>query len=264
MTLADCEGFFWARTKRNVAPSVHTVHLRRTAVRSLFNALHELEPKFVNPTRSLDLPPRGDLRARPLTDNELTSVHVAALGRVRYLDRAALAVALAESTATSGEIPQVRWRHVDLRRARSRFPGRSRFTRDGALSPWGLSVLPRVWDDTSPEPDDFVVSRRGDYADPHSAQAPCPTCSAKVLRAAGVVGDDIRPTSIRLWSGASVLDAHGVEAAAAALGITSLDATRRSLNARRRLVTATVRRVGPRNSRRSSLARSSTTSPPIS
>jgi site-specific recombinase XerD len=58
-TLADCEGFVWARTKRNAAPSMHTVHLRRTAVHGLFQALHQLEPTIVDPTNSLELPPRA-------------------------------------------------------------------------------------------------------------------------------------------------------------------------------------------------------------
>lgn len=155
---------------------------------------------------------------------------MAALGRVRSPDRAVLAVALAESTATTGEIPQVRWRHVDLAAGTVALPGASPVrARTGILGPWGRGVLTRVRNETSPEPDDFVVSRRGDYADPHCAQAAIANLLAKLLRAAGLVGSDVRPTSIRLWAGRHVLDARGIEAAAAALGVTGLDATLRSL-----------------------------------
>lgn len=232
-TLADCEGFIWAPTKRNAAPSMHTVHLRRTAVRGLFRALRQLEPDFVDPTTHLDLPSKGDPRARPLTDDELMSLRVAALGRVRSSNRAALAVALAESTATTGEIPQVRWRDVDLAAGTVALPGATPIrARTGALSPWGRGVLTRVSDETSPPADDFVVSRRG-YTDSHSGQAAIANLLAKLLRAAGLVSNDVRPTSIRLWGGAHALNTRGVEAAAAALGITSLDATLRSLHRQR-------------------------------
>ncbi len=231
--LADCEGFVWAPTKRNTAPSMHTVHLRRTALRGLFRALRQLEPDFVDPTTHLDLPTKGDPRARPLTDDELTSLRIAALGRVRSSNRAALALALAESTATTGEIPQVRWRDVDLAAGTVALPGVTPVrARMGALSPWGRGVLKRVRNETSPPTDDFVVSRRG-YGDSHSGQAAMANLLAKLLDSAGLVGSDVRPTSIRLWAGATVLDTRGVEAAAAALGITSLDATLRSLHRQR-------------------------------
>jgi integrase/recombinase XerC len=231
--LADCEGFIWAPTKRNSAPSLHTIHLRRTAVRGLFRTLRQLELDFVDPTAHLDLPSKGDPRARPLTDDELTSLRIAALGRVRSSNRAALAVALAESTATTGEISQVRWRDVDLAAGTVALPGASPIrARTVTLSPWGRGVLTRVSDETSPPADDFVVSRRG-YTDSHSGQAAMANLLAKLLDAAGLVGGDVRPTSIRLWAGATVLDTRGVEAAAAALGITSLDATLRSLHQQR-------------------------------
>ncbi len=232
-TLADCEGFIWAPTKRAAAPSMHTVHLRRTAVRGLFRTLLQLEPKFVDPTTHLDLPSKGDPRARPLTDDEMTSLRVAAIGRVRSSNRAALAVALAESTATTGEIPQVRWRDVDLAAGTVALLGATPVrARTVSLSPWGRGVLARVRVETSPPEDDFVVSRRG-YADPHSGQAAMANLLTKILDAAGLVGVDVRPTSIRLWAGVNVLDSLGVEAAATALGITSLDATLRSLHRQR-------------------------------
>ena len=52
----DCEQFLWARTKRNAAPSIHTVHLRRSAIRSLFTVLIELGEDFTDPSLRLALP----------------------------------------------------------------------------------------------------------------------------------------------------------------------------------------------------------------
>lgn len=232
-SLADCEEFIWAPTWRNAAPSMHTVHLRRTAVRGLFRTVRQLEPEFADPTSHLDLPSKGDPRARPLTDDEMTSLRVAALGRVRSPSRAALAVALAESTATTGEIPLVRWCHVNLAAGTVALPGASPVrARTVSLSPWGRGVLTSDRNETSTPANDFVISRR-DYADPHSGQAAMANLLAKLLDAAGLVGSDVRPTSIRLWAGVNVLNSRGVEAAAAALGITSLDATLRSLHRQR-------------------------------
>jgi len=234
VTLADCEGFIWAPTKRHAAPSLHTVHLRRTALRGLFHALRQLELEFVDPTNDLDLPPKGDPRTRPLTDDEILSARVAALGRVHAADRAALALALAETTATTGEIPQVRWRHVDLAAKTVRLPGADPIkARMGRLSPWGAGLLARVAGEATPGSDEFVVSRRGSYEDPHSAQAAMANLLTKLLRSAGMDGPAIRPTSIRLWGAAQVLHTAGIEAAANALGVSSLDAARRTLQAPR-------------------------------
>jgi integrase/recombinase XerC len=229
-TLVDCESFVWARTRRNVAPSIHTVHLRRTALRSLFQTVCELEPGSADPTNDMALPPRGHSVARVFTDHEMVRVRVAALGRVRSSDRAALAVALAESTATTGEIPQVRWHHVDLAMGTVALFGASPIrARTGTLSVWGRDVLARVVRETSPAPEDFVVTRRGNYADPHCAQAAVANLLTKVIRAAGLADAGGRPTSIRLWGATCVLDTRGIEAAAAALGVSSLDTTLRSL-----------------------------------
>lgn len=231
VTLADCEGFVWARTRRNATPALHTVHLRRTALGGLFAVLRQLEPGFVDPTVDLTLPSKTQRRVRPLTDAEMTSVRVTALGRVRSTNRAVLAVALAEATATTGEIPQVRWCDVDLAAHSVHLLGASPVApREGPLSAWGQRVMERVQRDEDPHANDFVVARRGHYATPHDAQAAMANLLTKVLTAAGVTGSGVRPTSIRLWGARQVLLASGIEAAAAALGVASLDVARRALS----------------------------------
>ena len=226
----DCESFIWARTRRNTVPALATVHLRRSALSGLFAVLCELEPGFVDPTVDVALPAKTTRRVRPLTDAEMTSAHVAALGRVRSSRRAVLSVALAEATATTGEIPQVRWRDLDLAAGTVQLLGASPVrARRGQLSSWGVRVLRRVLDEEHPDGGDFVVERRHDYGDAHSAQAAVANLLTKVLITAGLTAPGIRPTSIRLWGARQVLVRSGIEAAAAALGITSLDAARNAL-----------------------------------
>lgn len=221
----DCDAFLWAPTRRNAPPSVHTVHLRRTALRGLYRALRELDPSVVDPTRDLDLPEKVSLRARALTDGEITLVRTAALGRHRQPMRAAATIALAEATATTGEIPQVRWGDVDLAAGTALLPGADPARpRAGRLTEWGVHVLGRSSSDMAPPPGDLVIPRRSGPPESHAAQAATANRITKLLAAAGLVGADVRPNSIRLWAATSTLTAAGIEAAARALGIDSLDA----------------------------------------
>lgn len=230
VTSLDCDGFVWAPTKRNVAPSLHTVHLRRTALRGLFSTLSECEPGWADPSRDLVLPARDGRRARPLLDAEITLVRSAAMGRRRSRYRAAAAFALAEATATTGEIAQVRWCHINVKKGTVELPGASPVRpRTGRLSQWGVSVLGDLARRKKPSSTDWVVARRSEYEDAHSAQATMANLLTKVCVAGGVRGTDVRPTSIRLWGGVQVLRGEGIEAAAAALGISSLDACARAL-----------------------------------
>ena len=95
---ADCESFMWAPTRRNVSPSVHTVHLRRTALRGVFRVLHQLDPAFTDPTATVDLPGRHGRCTRPLSNGEIVLLRTAALGRNRQPLRGASVIALAEAT----------------------------------------------------------------------------------------------------------------------------------------------------------------------
>lgn len=225
----DCEQFLWARTKRNSAPSIHSVHLRRSAIRSLFAVLVELGEDFTDPSQRVTLPSKRVRRARPLTDDEITLLRTVALGRRSGAVRATLAVALAEATATTGEIPQLRWCDLHVSDGTIDLPGAAPIrTRRADLSPWGLLIL------KSEEPrhhsDEWIITRVAGYADGHSGQAATSNLLAKLLHAAGLTGEDVRPSSIRLWAGARVLGTAGIEGAANALGLSSLDATRAALS----------------------------------
>jgi len=229
-TAADCDAFCWARTRRGAAPSLHTVHLRRTALRNLFAILDGLEPGWVDPTARLDLPGRPSARVRPLTDAEMHLVRTAALGGSRSRARVTCAVSLAEATATTGEVAQIRWRDLDRAAGSVGLPGAPPIRpRRAELTPWGAATLLRASDEVTPAPEEFVVPRRSPYADPHTAQAAMANLLAKLLVTAGVAVPGVRPSSIRLWGALQVLQLRGIEAAAAALGVSSLDVARRAL-----------------------------------
>ena len=229
-TPEDCAAFVWAPTRRGQPPSLHTVHLRRTALRGLYATLGTLEPTTSDPTVLLSLPSRTINAARPLSDAEVALARTAALGRGPESRRACAALALAEATATTGEIARVCWRDLDIAHGRVALPGATPVrARVAPLSDWGAATLARQGRDLSPAPGAWVVPRRGEYRDDHVAQAAMANLLSRVLAAAGLREARVRPTSIRLWAGRRALESGGIEAAARALGIASLDATVRSL-----------------------------------
>jgi site-specific recombinase XerD len=223
-TAADCDGFIWARTRRNTSPSLHTVHLRRTALRGLFRALQHDNPDIVDPTTGIDLPSRNSNRVRALTSSEMELVRTAALGRSRQPLRGAAAVALAEATATTGEVPQVEWRHVSFTDGVVTLSGADPIQpRVGTLTAWGIGVLHRWQHQQSPQPHQRVIPNGSTSTAGYSQQAAIANLLSKLLSTAGLYGPDVRPGSIRLWGARQQLDRHGIEAAATALGVDSLD-----------------------------------------
>lgn len=230
-SLEDCAAFVWAPTRRARPPSLHTVHLRRTALHGLYQTLGTLDPSTPNPAALLILPARPVNAARPLRDSEMALVRTAALGRGRESSRACAALALAEATATTGEIALARWGDLDLTRGSVSLPGAPPVrAREAHISDWGAATLARMSRRGLAAPDSWVVSRHGDYHDVHSAQAAMANLLTRVLCAAGLDDEHVRPTSIRLWAARRTLGRDGVVAAARALGIASLDATTRSLS----------------------------------
>ncbi|WP_334145090.1 hypothetical protein, partial [Rhabdothermincola sp.] len=232
-TREDCEGFVWAPTRRRTPPSLHTVHLRRTALRAIYRTVTTLAPGTVDPSAGVDLPAKTGRRPRPLTDDELDRLRIAALGRTQQPLRAAAVIALAEASATSGEIPCIRWADVDLTASTVALPGADPIkARTGVLTDWGTAVLGRWQRACLPEPDHPVVTRRPSAATGHSAQAATANQLTRLLRSAGLDHRDIRPGSVRLWAAATALRRGGIEAAARTLGIDSLDAAADALDHR--------------------------------
>src|SRR5947209_3463754 len=107
------EGFVRARSRSLQVPSPATMHLRRSAVRLLFQEGRRLGSVSSDPTLDLLLPPRTNLRTRPLTDEEMLVCRSACL-RTLSETRQPAAWALAEATARSAEISEIRVRDLDL------------------------------------------------------------------------------------------------------------------------------------------------------
>ncbi len=224
-TAQDCENFLWAPTRRNTQPAMHTVHLRRTALRNLFGIIEQLDPQFADPSRNLDLPSKHSRSVRPLTNPELALVRTAALGRHRHPLRSAAIVALAETTATTTEIAHIRWHHIDLEHRSVELCGADPVqARVGQLTTWGTGVLHR-WHDNTPAAgdDDHVIDRRNPTMTAHVAQASITNQLHRLIGDAGLHDPTIKPASIRLWGARQQLERHGIEHAARALGVSSLD-----------------------------------------
>ncbi|MDZ7732981.1 MAG: hypothetical protein U5R31_07555 [Acidimicrobiia bacterium] len=140
------------------------------------------------------------------------------------------------ATATTGEIPRVHWRDLDLHHRTVRLPGAPPIRpRHAALTDWGAAALAR-WHhagliDRSPS-SPVLSSRTAGIRTHHAAQAAAANLITKILHAAGLDHPDIRPSSLRLWGAEQARAADGIEAAARALGIDSLDATADALELR--------------------------------
>lgn len=229
-------GFVWARTARNADPAIATVHLRRTALRMLVRALAQLnDPPSVDPTATLVLPSKTRAQLRPLDTDEVGLLRIAAAGRARYRLEAMALLALAETTATTGEIAALGWPQLDLAEGSVALPGAGAIhPRTGKLTGWGVAALNR-WNERHAEPGPGLPIVYQGRARPGSqaSQATIVSRLSRLLARAGLTGDDIRPTSIRLWQPARQLsEGARIETVARLLGHTSLDATAAQLGYR--------------------------------
>jgi integrase/recombinase XerC len=216
--------FLLARSGRtNVAPSVATSHLRRSAVRLLFRVLRQLSLVDHDPTLDLALPPRSSLRARPLTDDEIALGRSFSLHSVVETRRPA-AWALAEASARTSEIPGVCIRDLDWDNGRVWLAGGAKVEpRWAPFSMWGARALERRLETVGSDPDTpLVYEGRGSL---ESRQASACDAISETLRRAGLADEpDVRPLSVTAWAGRKVLDESGrIDAVARALGMRSLD-----------------------------------------
>jgi integrase/recombinase XerC len=221
----DVVGFVWARTRRGSDPAIATVHLRRTALRMLNRALLQLGIEVDDPSRHLLVPPKTRAELRPLDDDEIGLLRIAAAGRQRGQRLAMATVALAEATATTGEIAKLRWR--DLDGPELCLPGTGRIRpRTATLTPWGQRALDRLAKHARPGSDEMIAYHGNEAPDSQAGQAAIVNRLARLLTLAPLDAPDIRPTSIRLWQPARQLAAGmRIEQLARQLGHTSLDVT---------------------------------------
>jgi integrase/recombinase XerC len=203
------------------------MHLRRLALRLLFRSVREAGVPVGDPTIDLSLPPRTQLAARPLTDEEVTLCRGHAAWSLVDARRAA-AWALAEATCRSVEIGTIRVADVDLVQRRVWVHGgRTTAPRWGYLTEWGIAQVERRIQQLSGEPDARVVY--GGEGGSATGQVSACSAIADVLRRSGLAAEsDVRPASIAAWAGTQVLgDTGRIDVVARRLGMASLDRTAR-------------------------------------
>lgn len=216
------KAFIRATTGAGEAPSVSTMHWRRSALRLLFRAARDAGLVNGDPTLDLVLPPRSSLGTRPLTDDEVALCRSVAQWSLAGSRRAAV-WALAEATCRSSELPNISADDVDLATGRVWISGgKTTDPRQGRLSEWGIQqVKARVLEVDQPSRP-LVYSGRSPSG---AGQVAGSTALVDVLTRAGLRHEpDVRPGSVAAWAGRRVLDETGrIELAARALGVRSLD-----------------------------------------
>lgn len=218
----QAEAFVQAVLASGAAPSVSTMHWRRTALRLMFRAAREVGLVDGDPTLDLVLPPRSSLGTRPLTDDEVALCRSAAQWSLAGSRRAAV-WALAEATCRSSELPIISADNLDLDSGRVWISGgKATEPREGRLTDWGLlHVRARVRELGEPT-QPLVYSGRSPSG---AGQVSGASALVDVLTRAGLHHEpDVRPGSVAAWAGRRVLDETGrIELAAQALGVRSLD-----------------------------------------
>ena len=134
VSASQVEAFVRSTSSDGAIPSVATMRLRRSTLRSLFRTARELGLVDGDPTLDLALPSRTNEAARPLTDLEVQRCRRVALEDLTST-RLAVPWALGEATARTAEIP-----HVACRRPRSRAAVGSGSTVRATRKPrWGVA-----------------------------------------------------------------------------------------------------------------------------
>ncbi len=230
---ADVVEFVNAHTRHGAAPQLATRHARRTALRTLFRTLRRLGLDAHDPTLDVLLPPRGANAARPLTDDEVVLCRTSAqTGAAGLRSRLAVVWALGESGAVSSEIATLRIQDLNnpAQPTTVELPGTRRHDpRQAPLTDWATLVLRRRVGELAREgaTADTLLAYGGRAA-PGGAQAQASVCNAlrQVLDRAGLIEQaDVRPASLRNWTGRCLYDSGAaLEQVARSLGHRSLDA----------------------------------------
>jgi integrase len=200
---------------------VARMHSRRAVLRTLFRFARELGLVSGDPSLDVRLPAKSTLATRPLTDDEVMlcrSYSLTSLTETRH----AAAWALAETTARTCEIPNIRACDVDLSLGRVWIHGGGRTPpRWGRLSSWAAQQLGRRIEFVGSDAPLVYAGVRGG----ESAQASSSSAIADALRRAGLETEpDVRPLSVTAWAGVTILRETGrIDEVARRLGMRSLD-----------------------------------------
>ena len=205
-------------------PGVSLQHFRRLAVRVLFRACRSVGVVEGDPSLDAALPARSRAEFRPLDDEEVGLCRAAASGSLRRV-RSAVAWALCEATARTGELPKVTVADLDLDGGRVWIAGTPRtLARWGHLTDWGLTQVRRFVEQLDCDPTAALVCGSVDAA---LAQSSAVGIITRVMTYAGLNGaPGVRPSSVAAWAGRRIFDETGrIDLAAQRLGMRSLDRT---------------------------------------
>jgi integrase/recombinase XerC len=228
VTPAQIEAFVRSTSTGGALPSVATMRLRRSVLRSVFRVGRELGFVDGDPTVDVTLPSRTNETARPLTDIEVQRCRRVALGDLTST-RLAVPWALGEATARTGEIPHLVVGDLHLEHRQVWIHGSSNTeARWGTLTVWGTGQLERhLRDHTLNDP----AARLSQSAttNPESLRAHSSQAIRETLGRAGLLTDPlVRPASLAAWAGQQVLhETVRIDVAARALGMRSLDGAAR-------------------------------------
>jgi integrase len=225
---SQVEAFVRSTNLDGSLPSVATMRLRRSVVRSVFRTGRELGFVDGDPTVDVALPPRTNEAARPLTDLEVQRCRRVALDDLTST-RLAVPWALGEATARTGEIPRLTVGDLDLDRGAVWIHGSSNTEpRWGYLSPWGVGQLERHLRDHGSKAPSATLTQSA-TTNTESRRAYSSQAIREALRGAGLLEDaTVRPASLTAWAGRQVLSETGrIDEAARALGMRSLDGAAR-------------------------------------
>jgi hypothetical protein len=235
ITAEHVRGFVYAALPDGSAPEIATLHARRTAIRAFYRAARALSLTDLDPTMDVFVPGRKSRATHPVTGEELLLLQTASL--LKGDSRSAVVLALAQATAVTSEITQVRIRDVDnveypkfvklLGTARHR-------ARQGRLTPWGsLAIARRILQLQATDGDENTLLAYGGLAPLGGAKAQASVCNAlgELIESVALdVQEGIRPGSIRAWAGRAIFESDGIAAAAIALGLSSLDQSAQVIN----------------------------------
>jgi len=222
------EGFVFAPLPDSLGrrrPAIATMHLRRTALRLYFRIARQEGLFLGDPTVDLDLPARSALPMRPLTSDEIALCRSYSLKSLTATRHPA-ALALAEATARTSEIPHIIVSDIDLEGGRVWLHGSPKTeTRWGYPSQWGLHQLARrVEALKAASGQDPRLVYRGSGSEQSRQAASCIAITETLERAGLAQEPDVRPLSIVAWAGRCIYSETGrIEEVARRTGMRSLD-----------------------------------------
>jgi hypothetical protein len=232
-----CDRFIHSVTTTHNLPSASTMHLRRSALRAGFTTLRRLGLFHGDPTLDLSLPARSQLAARAAVDDEIMLLRMSSVASRE--SRQPSVLALAEATATTSEMPFMTALDIDDVENPQfvQLPGTSRVrSRLGVLTPWGSRVIRRAIQERRKQgiPDSTPLVYSGCKDEEASGQASICVAMRSIVKRAGLGNEpDFSPRSVSFWAGRQAFDAAPdakIEAAARAMGITSLDKAARRVD----------------------------------